>query len=84
MGKKPSRNQVLEDIGRVVARCSGKPFYVITMNSQISDLGLDDLEMIELMMELEDNWGIDIMEEEVEEMRSVEDLVAYVRRKVSE
>ena len=42
------------------------------------DLGADSLDVVELVMELEDNFGIQISDDDVEEIRTVEDIVKYI------
>lgn len=47
--------------------------------SFVDDLGIDSLDVVELVMELEDAFGLDeIPEEELKKMRTVGDLVDYV------
>ena len=47
--------------------------------SFVDDLGADSLDTVELVMALEEEFGIDIPEEDAESMRTVGDAVAYVR-----
>ena len=45
----------------------------------IDDLGIDSLDVVELVMELEDAFGMDqIPEEDLKKLRTVGDLVEYV------
>ena len=47
--------------------------------SFVDDLGIDSLDVVELVMELEDAFGLDeIPEEELKKMHTVGDLVEYV------
>jgi acyl carrier protein len=45
-----------------------------------ADLGLDSLDAVELMMELEEKFGVTIPDEEAENIRTVEDAIRYLRR----
>lgn len=45
------------------------------------DLNLDSLDIVELMMKMEDEFGIEIPEEEAEGLRKVSDVVAYLQTK---
>ena len=45
------------------------------------DLGADSLDVVELVMALEDEFGIDIPDEEVGEIKTVGDAVAYIEKK---
>lgn len=45
------------------------------------DLGADSLDVVELVMALEDEFGIDIPDEEVGEIKTVGDAVNYIAKK---
>lgn len=47
--------------------------------SFINDLGADSLDIVELMMEIEEEFKIDIPEEEAEKIRTVGDAIAYIQ-----
>lgn len=47
----------------------------------IDDLNLDSLDIVELMMKMEDEFGIEIPEEEAEGLKSVGDVVKYLETK---
>lgn len=44
----------------------------------IDDLNLDSLDIVELMMKMEDEFGIEIPEEEAENLKSVQDVIGYI------
>lgn len=46
----------------------------------ISELGADSLDTVEIVMSLEDRFGIEIPDAEVDKIETVENLVALVRR----
>lgn len=48
--------------------------------SFIDDLGADSLDIVELVMALEEEFGISIPDEEAENIKSVGDAVAYIER----
>lgn len=49
-----------------------------------SDLRADSLTIVELVMELEETFGIEIPEEAFEKIKTVGDLVAHIDAKVAE
>lgn len=51
--------------------------------SFIEDLGADSLDTVELVMAFEEEFDIDIPDEDAEEMRTVGDAVAYVKKHAS-
>ena len=44
----------------------------------IDDLGADSLDTVELVMAFEEEFGIDVPDEEAEKLRSVQDVVTYI------
>jgi acyl carrier protein len=50
--------------------------------SFIEDLGADSLDIVELVMEFEKAFNIDIPDEDAEKLRTVGDAVAYLEAKV--
>ena len=45
------------------------------------DLGADSLDRVEIVIMIEDDFGIDIPDEEFEKVRTVEDLVNIIEKK---
>ena len=55
----------------------------VTPNARfIDDLGADSLDIVELVMEFEKEFNIDIPDEDAEKMRTVGDAMNYLREKV--
>ena len=50
--------------------------------SFIEDLGADSLDIVELVMEFEKEFNIDIPDEDAEKIRTVGDSVSYIESKV--
>jgi acyl carrier protein len=48
-----------------------------------NDLGADSLSTVELMMELEEVFGVDIEDEEAEKIQTVKDAIEYIEKKVA-
>ncbi len=51
--------------------------------SFIEDLGADSLDIVELVMEFEKEFNIDIPDEEAEKLRTVGDAMQYLNQKVA-
>ena len=70
---------VFEAIAELVAARVEKDVSEITMESNFRDLGIDSLDTVELLMNLEDKLGIEIeLDQKVE---TVGDLVAFIESK---
>jgi acyl carrier protein len=48
-----------------------------------NDLGADSLSQVELMMELEEVFGVDIEDEEAEKIETVKDAIAFIESKLA-
>ena len=53
---------------------------VVAKAKFIEDLGADSLDIVELVMAMEESFGIEIPDEEAENIRTVEDAVNYVKK----
>ena len=51
--------------------------------SFIEDLGADSLDIVELVMEFEKEFNIDIPDEDAEKLRTVGDAVGYLNQKMA-
>lgn len=51
--------------------------------SFVEDLGADSLDTVELVMAFEEEFGIDIPDEDAEQMRTVGDAIAYINENAS-
>lgn len=46
----------------------------------VEDLGADSLDIVEMMMSLEEAFGIDIPDEEAEKLKTVQDVLGYLEQ----
>lgn len=51
--------------------------------SLANDLHADSLDAVEIIMSLEDRFGIEIPDEDAEELKTVDQVIAYVQRSLS-
>ena len=71
-----------EKVKAIIAEQLGvKPEEVTTQASFIDDLGADSLDTVELVMALEEEFGIEIPDEDAEKMTTVGDALKYVQEK---
>ena len=49
----------------------------------IDDLGADSLDIVELIMALEDNFGMDISDDDLAKIRTVQDIITYIKGRLS-
>jgi acyl carrier protein len=60
-----------------------EPDEVKTETSFIDDLGADSLTVVELVLALEEEFEIDIPDEDTEKLRTFKDAVEYINSKLS-
>jgi acyl carrier protein len=65
-----------------VEELSVKAEEVTESSSFQEDLGADSLDVVELVMALEDEFGIEIPDDEVGSIKTVGDAVSYIQKKL--
>ena len=70
---------MFEQIKLIIAeQLSAEPDKITPETSIIDDLGADSLDVVELVMALEEKFGIEIPDEDAEKINTVGDIVSYV------
>ena len=73
-----------EKIKEIIIDKLGVESTKITMDAKfIDDLGADSLDTVELIMQFEEEFNIEIPDEEAENLLSVRNAVDYITRKLS-
>jgi len=75
MSDKPIEQRV-KDI--IVEQLGVKPEQVVPAAKFIEDLGADSLDTVELVMALEEEFGIEVPDDQAEKLQSVGDVIKYV------
>jgi len=52
-----------------------------TQTNFVDDLNLDSLDIVELMMKMEDEFGIEIPEKDAEGLKKVSDVISYLEKR---
>ncbi len=52
---------------------------VVPEASFVDDLGADSLDLVELVMAMEEQFGVEIADEDAEKLRTVQDVIDYVK-----
>ena len=70
---------MLEKIKSIVSeQLNISPDKITPESSIIDDLGADSLDVVELVMALEENFGVEIPDEEAEKISTIGDIVTYI------
>ena len=71
---------ILDRVKKVIADQLGLDVKEITMESSfVDDLGADSLDIVELIMALEEDFDIEIPDEDAEKITSVGNIVEYIK-----
>jgi acyl carrier protein len=71
--------KVYDDIKKVVIEQLGVSESEVTREASfVDDLGADSLDTVELVMALEEAFGIEIPDEDAEKIKSIGDTITYV------
>ena len=65
----------------IVEQLGVKPEEVVPEASFVDDLGADSLDTVELVMALEEEFGIEIPDEDAEKIQTVGDAIRYIDEK---
>ena len=70
-----------EKIISLIAEKLGKKKEEVTLKTNlVEDLGADSLDVVELVMTFEDEFGVTLPDEDVAKMKTVGDVVTYIKK----
>ena len=76
---------VLEKVKAILAEQFDVEEDKITVDTDLQeDLGADSLDVVDLVMSIEENFDIEIPDEDVENIKTVGDIVKYIESKTEE
>lgn len=71
-----------EKITEILAEQLDADREAMTMDTKIADdLGADSLDLVDLLMSIEDEFGIEIPDEDVENIQTIGNIVEYINSK---
>jgi acyl carrier protein len=74
---------IAEQVRRIIAEQLMVELDEVTDDASfIEDLGADSLDTVEMIMEIEDEFGIEIPDEDAEKIQTVGQAIEYVKQKV--
>lgn len=69
-----------EKVAQIIAEQLGVEISEVTPKASfVDDLGADSLDTVELVMALEEEFGIEIPDEDAEKISSVSDAITYIK-----
>ena len=74
-----SQNETFDKVAKIIVERFGVDEDKVTTELTFKDdLGADSLDIVELVMELEDDFGTEISDEDAEQITTVGDAVKYI------
>ena len=73
-----SRVEILQKMQLVIQEQMGKEDIVLTEDTKLDDLGVDSIELMEFIINLEDEFALEISDDTIDHMVKVADLLDYL------
>lgn len=76
-----TEHEILVGFAATVEEFAGRLASEVTPEADLTeDLAIDSLTMVEIIMSAQDRFGVDIPDEDLKDLRTVQDVVNYVHR----
>ena len=78
-----NQEQMFQKVTEIIQERQGKDFVVQPTLGLKDDLGADSVDLMEFILTLEDEFAIEISDEDVDRFENVADIVAYLEKKLA-
>ena len=76
-----NEQEILEGLGEIVEEIAGVPAADVTPGkSFVDDLDIDSLAMVEIAVAAQDKFGVEIPDEQLKDLATVQDVVTFVAK----
>jgi acyl carrier protein len=76
-----TEQEILAGLGEIVDEIAGVPAAEVTPDKTfVDDLDIDSLSMVEIAVAAQDKFGVEIPDEELKNLTTVQDVVNFVQR----
>ncbi|HJC61953.1 MAG TPA: acyl carrier protein [Candidatus Dietzia intestinigallinarum] len=73
--------EIIAGLAEIVEEVTGiEPSEVTAEKSFVDDLDIDSLSMVEIAVQTEDRYGVEIPDEDLAKLRTVQDAVDYIKK----
>ena len=73
--------EILEGLGEILDEVAGVPADQVTPDKTfVDDLDIDSLSMVEIAVAAQDKFGVEIPDDQLKDLKTVQDVINYVRR----
>ena len=77
-----TEQQILNRIVTIIQERQGEDFVVTENLSLKDDLDADSVDLMEFVLTIEDEFGIEISDEEIDNLQSVADVIKAIKEKI--
>lgn len=75
-----SQEEIIAGLAEIIEEVTGiEPSEVTIEKSFVDDLDIDSLSMVEIAVQTEDKYGVKVPDEDLANLRTVGDIVAYIQ-----
>ena len=76
-----NEQEILAGLGEIVEEIAGVPADEVTPGkSFVDDLDIDSLSMVEIAVAAQDKFGVEIPDDQLKDLATVQDVIDYVKR----
>jgi acyl carrier protein len=76
-----TEQEILAGLGEIIEEIAGIPADEVTPNkSFVDDLDIDSLSMVEIAVAAQDKFGVEIPDDQLKDLTTVQDVVNYVAK----
>ncbi len=76
------REEIISQVKHIISEKLGVSLSEVTETASfVDDLGADSLDIVELVMDLEGKFGLEIPDEDAEKIKTVKDAIEYIENK---
>ena len=77
-----TEQQIFDRIVTIIQERQGEDFVVTENLSLKDDLDADSVDLMEFVLTIEDEFGIEIADEEIDNLQSVADILAIIKNRI--
>ena len=79
-----TEQDILKGLGEIVDEIAGVPADEVTPEkSFVDDLDIDSLSMVEIGVAAQDKFGVEIPDDQLKDLKTVQDVINYVHKNAS-
>ncbi len=76
-----TEQEILAGLGEIIDEIAGVPADEVTPSKNfVDDLDIDSLSMVEIAVAAQDKFGVEIPDDELKNLGTVQDVISYVQR----